>query len=419
MPRYHHALDDMQLRRWLAAKEPLSRADGDGLTFTLSEFGTATWVLRYNRGSRRRELTLGNYPDLGLAEARKQARAYRVRIDNGEDPAADKKMEKARLRKAISVDQLCDDYIEKRYPSLRKNSQVVYTFLIDKIIRPKLGSLEVEAVRPADVSYMVEHCGRPWTVCDALMVLLRKIFSHAVSKRVIEFNPAAGIELAALMGNRPPKRKRVMLTENELRSLLPDIDALIGRRLGLVFRILLATCVRSMELISAEKSLVDLDHGAWRVRAESTKTGQEFLVPLPPVVVGWFRELIALSGDSPWVLPARGDGSAHANRGILIGAIGRAFKDKGLEMRRFTPHDTRSTAKGHLRNLGFSREISEIALNHKLRGVEGIYDVREEIPERRAAMEAWANFIVECCGGKSPDEGSGSNVVQFRPRRAA
>lgn len=51
-------------------------------------------------------------------------------------------------------------------------------------------------------------------------------------------------------------------------------------------------------------------------------------------------------------------------------------RTRDFDIRRFIPHDTRSTAKGHLRNLGFSREISEIALNHKLPGIEGIYDVR-------------------------------------------
>ena len=49
-----------------------------------------------------------------------------------------------------------------------------------------------------------------------------------------------------------------------------------------------------------------------------------------------------------------------------------------------------------LRNMGISREISEIALNHVLKGVEGIYDVREEIPERRVALERWAEFIARC-----------------------
>lgn len=421
MSHRHHALDDLQLRRWVAAKEPLSRSDGDGLTFTLSEFGTATWVLRYSRGPRRRELTIGNYPDMGVAEARKRARAYRVRIDSGEDPASDKKTAKARARHAMTVAQLCDDYIDKRFPSLAKNSIDLYTGLIDGVVRPALGSLDVEKVLPSDIVYMIEHCGRPWSVCDITMVIARRIFGHAVARRQIDVNPALGIELKSILGDPPPKRPRVMLMEKELRTLLTDIDRLIGRPNALMFRILLATCVRTIELVKAEKSLIDLDRGSWRVRASTTKTRQEFLVPLAPLVVDWFRELIALSGDSIWVCPARSSSSksGHVTRGVLGSAIKDAFRSKGLAIRSFTPHDTRSTAKGHLRNLGFSREISEIALNHKIKGVEGIYDVREEIPERREAMQSWADFIARCSNSGAPEAAPGSNVISFKPRRVA
>lgn len=128
-----------------------------------------------------------------------------------------------------------------------------------------------------------------------------------------------------------------------------------------------------------------------------------------------------MSGDFEWLCPGRSsrNKSGHVNRQVLWIAIKDAFDKGGLEMRRFNPHDTRSTAKRHLRNLRFSREITEIALNHKLRGIERVYDVREEIPERRAAIEAWACFIENCCTGSTPTPVMGSNVVQFRARRAA
>ncbi|MFP3799424.1 tyrosine-type recombinase/integrase [Paraburkholderia sp. SIMBA_027] len=422
MARLHHALDDLQLRRWMAQGEPIARSDGDGLTFTLSEFGIATWVLRYSRGSRRPELTLGNYPDLSLSEARKKARAFRVKIDGGEDPAADKRVAKARQRESMTVNKLCDDYVAKRFPDLAANSVKMYTWLLDATVRPKLGALEVPAVKPSDIVYMIETCGHPWSVCRTLLGLLRRIFKHAAGRRMIDANPATGVELSAVLGAAPERRKRVMLSEDELRALLPGIDDLLGRRNGLMFRVLLATCVRSAELIKAEKALVDLERGAWRVRGSTVKTRAGFLVPLAPLVVGWMEELIAMAGDSTWLCPARWSGKdGHVNGHILRDAITEAFEKKGLKVRRFTPHDTRSTAKGHLRNLGFSRDISEIALNHKLPGVEGIYDVREEIPERRRAMEAWAQFIAECSGDTGPreDRGTPSNVVQLRPRRAA
>lgn len=68
-----------------AAGSPIAGSDGDGLTFTLTDNSTAPWVLRYSRGSRRRELTLGSYLELALSEARKKTRMYRVRIDAGEN----------------------------------------------------------------------------------------------------------------------------------------------------------------------------------------------------------------------------------------------------------------------------------------------------------------------------------------------
>lgn len=424
MPRLHHALDELQLRRWLAAGDPVARADGDGLTFTLSDTRTATWVLRYSRGSRRREVTLGNYPALTLAEARKKARALRARIDAGEDPATDRKIEKARVHAAITVSKLCDDFAENRFPHLSESSVKQYRWLIATVIKPPIGSLDVHIVRPSDIVYMIEHSGRPWSICRVLLGLTREIFARAVGKRLIDANPATGIDLKAVKGEQPPKRRRVMLMEEELRKLLPGLDERLGRQDGLMFRIVLATCVRQAELIRSKKSSVDLERGAWRVEAGTTKTRQEFLVPLVPLVVRWMRELMDMAGESEWLCPARSprNRNGYVGRSQLQHAVRRAFERGDFDIRRFTPHDTRSTAKGHLRNLGFSREISEIALNHKLPGIEGIYDVREEIPERRAAMEAWARFIEKCCDGPAPNEATPagtSNVIPFRARHAA
>ena len=48
---------DVQIRNWINAGKPLAKTDGDGLTFTLSASGTASWVLRYRLGGKQRALT--------------------------------------------------------------------------------------------------------------------------------------------------------------------------------------------------------------------------------------------------------------------------------------------------------------------------------------------------------------------------
>ena len=391
--RQRNLLDDVQIRHWIAKGEPVAKSDGDGLTFTLSKAGTAAWVFRYrNAGTRRKEVTLGNYPDLTLAAARKLARERRVEIDKGRDPAADKKLERMRAQQAWTGRKLAEGTVYYR------------RWDIDKVIVPKLGSLEVRQIVPADIVHTLESSKRSWTICKRILTSAKQLFGHACGKRLIDYNPCAGIELAALMGARPPVRKRVMLTEDELRTLLKDVDD-IGVANALALRIMLATCVRSIELKKDRWEHIDLELGTWWVPEESVKTRVGFQVPLTSTVVTWFQRLHDLAGSSPWVLPARTarrvrrQGDTHVGKTTLWAAITRAFEQGKIDVRRFTPHDTRSTAKGHMRNMGVANEITELALNHALKGMEAIYDVREEIPERRAALELWAAFISACEAG--------------------
>lgn len=422
MAKTTNLLNDIQIKRWIAKGEHVAKSDGGGLTFTLSKGGTASWVLRYAIGGRRKELTLGNYPDLGLAAAREKARAHRVAVDDGRDPAAEKQEQKTRAMAAWTMRELVDDY---RAKYLTEASLAAITikyrgYDLKDVVLPRLGAREVQRISTTDIVSVLIDCKRTWTITRRIKTTLSQLFDHAIALRIMPANPCAGIKMNALKGARPPVRKRVMLSETELRALLPGID-IIGLENALAFRILLATCVRTCELVRARKTDIDLKRGVWWVPDENVKTRTGFLVPLTPTVAGWFRELIALSGDSEFLLPARQErrrrnkgGDTHAAETTLWAAICRAFDREDIKIRRFTPHDTRSTAKGHMRNMGVSREISEVALNHVLKGMDAIYDVREEIPERRVALEKWANLIVACEKGE-PSPLPASNVVPFRP----
>jgi hypothetical protein len=70
MARDRGLLSDLQLRHGIKAGTPLAKADGNGLTFTFSTAAVAGWIRRYRHGGRRRELTIGRYPDFSLADAR-------------------------------------------------------------------------------------------------------------------------------------------------------------------------------------------------------------------------------------------------------------------------------------------------------------------------------------------------------------
>ncbi|HDR8931583.1 tyrosine-type recombinase/integrase [Burkholderia vietnamiensis] len=397
--RQTNLLTDVELKQFIRARVPLAKSDGAGLTFTLSAAGTASWILRFSHGGRRHELTLGTYPDLPLTAARKLAASKRVEVQQGVNPAVERRKEKA--RKDWSVRQLIADYEERILPTLAESTQRSYGRNLKRVLSG-MGSLSLHDVSAADIVAQIERVSAGWVELFTLWCVLKAIFKHAAGKRLVDANPCAGIVLESVIGKRPEVKKRLMLTAEEIHVLM---NAKMKDENLLSVRVLLATGVRASELFTAKRKDVFLDEARWHI--PKSKTGPEMDIPLAPVVVDWFRHLAAMAGQSGYVLPARLrtrferlDGDTHISKDAIREAIDFWIEHHKPEIRRFTPHDLRSTMKSHMRALGVSRDISEMCLNHKLAGVEGIYDKHTYYDERRAALELWARFITTCQAGE-------------------
>lgn len=385
-------LTDIQLRKWIRAGAPVAKSDGGGLTFTLSVGGTATWVLRFRHGGRRQEVTLGRYPDVTLAAARLSASKKRVAIMDGVNPADE--VRKTKAHRDWTMRELIRDYRELVLCNLANSTQVSYGRNL-KRIENGMGAMSVQSVGPADVVAQIENVKAGWVELFTLWCVLRGLFKHATGKKIIFANPCAGIELNAIIGKRPEVRKRLMLTADEIKTLM---NAKMKTENLLSIKILLATGTRAAELFTAQRQHVFIDEARWHI--PSSKTGPGMDIPLAPCVVLWFKELIEIAGNSAFVLPARQrtridryEGDAHLSKDTIRESIDYWIEDHEPEIRRFTPHDLRSTMKSHMRKLGVSRDISEMCLNHKLPGIEGIYDQHSYYEERRSALTTWANYL--------------------------
>ena len=161
-------LSDLELRRWIKDKKPLAKADGGGLTFTLSAAGTAAWVLRYRTEGRQVEVTLGRYPDLTLAGARKLAAEKRVEIQQGRNPAAEKR--KAKARRDWSIKELIADYRLAVLPTLAKSTQVSYGRNL-KRIEVAFGAMRVTEVEASDIVGLIERFNGGWVEANTLLIV--------------------------------------------------------------------------------------------------------------------------------------------------------------------------------------------------------------------------------------------------------
>lgn len=418
-------LTDVQIRNWMKTGDPVAKADGDGLTFTLSAKGTAAWVLRYRFGGKARELTIGRYPDITLSKARELAAEARVQIQQGRDVAREKQKATIQRAAAKTLRELAADYMSKAFPHLAANTIKQRRHHIEGVILPKLGSLPAREVMTADVVALVEAVGKKSVnVAELVFTAISEIFKHGLARHVVTANPCAGISVSAICGKPEPKRQRLKLTEDELRVILPALPG-IGAENALAVKIQLATCVRLGELAKAEWAHVDFDRAEWFVPDQNSKTGRGFTIPLPPAVVGWFRELKPFACGSRFVLPARQvrrtrnhGGEVHFEQRAMNAMLHKLCEKLGDKVRRFTPHDLRSTARSHLAALGVNILVAERCLNHSLGGLIAIYDQHDYMTERRAALELWTDFILACEAGRAwlPQ---GDNVIPLRKAGAA
>jgi integrase len=407
-------LTDIQLRNWIKAGQPVAKSDGEGLTFTLSAKGTAAWILRYYVAGKARELTLGRYPDISLTKAREIAAAKRAEVQQGIDPAAEKRKAEHAAANAWTFRKLADDYMEKAADRLAENTLYGRKQQLRDYVYPKIGGIAAADVSPAEIVDIVECASvKSLHVARLVLIVIREVFAHGIARHVVTQDPCAHIKAKAIIGGTKQQRERVMLTDPEIAAMLATLPQVMSRPNALMVRILLATGARIGELAQAEWKNVNFEAAEWTIPPEHSKNKRAFVVPLPALVVGWFAELQAMAFGSRYVLPIRsrnhgGDGDAPMEPTTLNAALNGLAGALGEKCRRFTPHDLRSTCRSHLGMLGVDVLIAERCLNHSLGGLVAVYDKHDYLNERRRALELWAAKLATI------EAGAAFNVVPLK-----
>ena len=393
-------LADTQLKAWVRAGKPIAgKSDGKGLTFTLSKAGTAAWVLRYRYKGRQREYSIGNYPDIPLTDAREMATSLRGRVQKGEDIAATKQAEKALEDvSAGTFDVLAKEWMQREM-SAAMEKRVEATF--KRYVFPVLGKLTPDDVHPQHIDRVLRNIvesGAP-TVSNDVLRYLKRLFSYARKRRIVSDNPAADFDYKDA-GGKENKRTRA-LSLDEIKTFLKAMRAspTLGRDNELAFRLLLLLGVRKAELLKAAWTEFDLDNALWHLPEGRTKTSEAITIPLAPLAVELLRELEIRAAGSAWVFPARRTGTRKQGH-ISVDTLNLAQTRVHHGLPHFTVHDLRRTLRTQLGALGIAPHIAERALNHKLTGVEAVYDRHDYFEERKQALEQWA-AVVESIEGDS------------------
>ena len=204
-------LNDKQVKSLLRKGEVGRYAAGNGLYLRISNEGTGFWAVRYTIGGRRREIMLGAYPGLSLANATIETAKLKLKVKQGIDPLIERK--RVDSIKIKTVDDLAADWIkdcEKRlkHPNIPRR---VY----ERDLQPIFGGLLLEYITPLDIRDTLDKItdsGRPSISNDALMYC-KQIFRHGIRLGVMNSNPADAFTVRHAGGIEKSRSRVLILKE--------------------------------------------------------------------------------------------------------------------------------------------------------------------------------------------------------------
>lgn len=383
--------------------EPKRHPIGSGLYLVVRNSATPYWMLRYTSNGKRKEITLGKYPSLSLADAKADAAIKKREVDLGTDPLIARKKIKEQPIKL--VDDLFADWFENdlakrlKHPGIPKR---IYT----KDIKPVIGDLPIAEVSALSIRKIIQGISdaRPTVANDALMYM-KQMFRHGFKLDLITHNPASAFTVSDAGGVEKSRDRHLTIDEIEqVFGVLKNNMAKFNRDNYLACALLITLGVRKGELCCAKWDEFELDKALWNLPEGRSKTGAPITIPLPKQVLAWLNELAIRACGSDYVFPARraskkphmGDDTLNRAISSMFGhEAGRKVQPKNLmgDIKPFAPHDLRRTFRSLAAALGIQGHIAERCLNHKLKGIVGTYNRHDYLDERLAAHTKVADYL--------------------------
>ena len=388
------SLTDTAIRKAKPAAKPQKLRDGGGLYLLLRPDGARWWRWDYRRPvtGKRNTLSLGTYPDTGLAEARERHAEARKMLAAGVDPGEHRKAAAAAKADQVAntFEAVADELLAIRAKKLAAGSAVRERRMLEKDLAPYIGRRPVGEIAASELLAAlrkVEARGAVETAHRARM-LAGQVFRYAIATGRAERNPAADL-VGALA--QPQGEHFASMTEPD--QVAPLLRALYGYQgtpaVMAALKLAPLVFVRPGELRQARWADIDLGAAQWRFTA--SKTGQPHIVPLSSQAVAILRELQPLTGRGEYVFPSgRGGGRPMSEAAVLA-----ALRRMGIDGDTMTGHGFRAMARTMLDEvLGFRPDYIEHQLAHAVRDPLGrAYNRTQHLPERTAMMQAWADYL--------------------------
>lgn len=360
---------------------PYKVSDLFGLYLYVSNAGTKSWRYNYAQDGKQKTLTLGKYPNLGIADAREKLRLFKLELENDV------------LIQQKTFDELKREWYIKFLPTLinLKHKQQVQ-MRIDRYASPFIGNLQLDAIKRVNLVAVVQRIDQDGKheTAHRVAIHLRQIFDYAVDLGYIESHACTALS-RVLTATTTTNMACVPISEAG--DLLRKINGLGSplARIGLLLAA--ATFVRPNELRGFRRSEIR-DKRFWVIPAERMKGRKNkrkpHVVPLSDFALQMLKEIEIHTGGYDYVFQSDYKNNAAVSSNLWLNAL-YTLGYKGRQ----TVHGFRSLASTVLNEQPmFRKDVIERQLAHKeSEEVRAAYNRAEYLDERIAMMQWWGEWL--------------------------
>jgi len=405
------ALSDLVVKQAKTTGKAYTLPDIDGLSLAVSPAGNKSWHFRYYWLGKQQRMSLGNYPEVSLRDARSLRDEARALVAKDINPHRHRKQKRAAAKLAgeHTFDAIYKKWLSHRELSLKKGRQTTLSILprvFAKDVLPALGKRSIYDIKRPDLLEVIAKIEKrkALSVAEKVRTWFNQLFRYAlVIVPDLEQNPASDLDVVALP--LPPVNHNPFLRMADLPKLLQRLRKYRGRlqtQLGL--RLLLLTGVRTGELRLATPDQFDLDRGLWIIPPEVVKQLQvdmrrkrqlpkdipPYIVPLSVQAMEIVRHMLEQFKPAQHFL-FRHD--SEMKKRMSENTLNSALKRLGYRDM-LTGHGIRGTMSTALNEIGYPKVWVDAQLSHvDPNKVSATYNHAEYVEQRRRMMQDWADRL--------------------------
>jgi len=373
-------LTDAHVRKIKPLEKKKRYADEKGLYLEVTPSGGRFWRLKYRFNGRESTLTIGSYPEVSLAQARRTRDGARVQLYKNIDPNA---------AKNDRLQQTDENKLFKTLKAvIKENTYLRDLSVFEKDIFPVLGDVPIDQIKGKDVvacAKKIEARGAQ-EMAKRSIPLVGRIFRFAIRKGLIENDPTPHLQEAL----KPRKVKHMArLDISEFPPFLERMDRYHGNPvIKTALQLMTLTFVRTAELRMMEWDEIDFDNKLWRIPAEKMKMALPHIVPLSRQAIELLESLLQHTGRKQYVFYNYSTAKPISSNALLCAIRTMGYNGK------MTGHGFRGLASTTLHEQGYKHDAIEIQLAHRVgNAVSQAYNHAQHLEYRTKMMQDWSDYI--------------------------